>query len=389
VEGLDRRGTLALRYVLTRVHDGPHRHETVPDRVRASWRRAAASGLQPDQIHPPYDADVDDDSRLHWAAAPAMTAVSADLPDMASALLLVDRRVHVVERWTRTAPAALQMDAVGAAPGFICDEAVVGTNSIGMAANTRGASLVRGFEHYADAFTHITCASRAVVDPFTGQVLGVVNMTVTDPAPWQLMGALVGRIVHETQQRLLDEAGSKSIALYETFLQARRRAKAPIAAVDSSSLYANAAGSRLVASTDRESLWAWAQTCVRQGRKLPTTRLGLPFDAEDADCEPIYDGAQLVGALIRFSPAPASLPGPAQSAWERLTDAERGVAELVATGYTNREAAAKLFVSPHTVDYHLRHIFRKLDIDSRTQLARIAGENVHGQAASRPIRCAP
>jgi DNA-binding CsgD family transcriptional regulator len=58
--------------------------------------------------------------------------------------------------------------------------------------------------------------------------------------------------------------------------------------------------------------------------------------------------------------------------WARLTDAERAVAELVAVGYTNREAASKLFVSPHTVDYHLRHIFRKLDIDSRIQLARIA-----------------
>jgi DNA-binding CsgD family transcriptional regulator len=57
--------------------------------------------------------------------------------------------------------------------------------------------------------------------------------------------------------------------------------------------------------------------------------------------------------------------------WARLTDAERSVAELVACGFTNREAAAKLFISPHTVDYHLRHIFRKLDIDSRIQLARI------------------
>ena len=200
-----------------------------------------------------------------------MTAVSADLPDLRSALLLTDRRVHVIQRWTRTAHTALQMDAVGAAPGFFCDEAVIGTNSIGMAASTRDAVLVRGFEHYADAFTHITCASRAVVDPFTGQVLGVVNMTIADPAPWQLMTALVGRVVHETHQRLLDEAGSKSVALYNTFLQARRRAKGPLAAVDGSSLYVNAAGSRFVASSDREALWAWAQRMrPRRSRLHPT-----------------------------------------------------------------------------------------------------------------------
>ena len=262
---LDHEGQLALRHVQARVEDSHLHHDPVSEVVRVSWRRAAAAGLRPDQIHAPYDANVDDDSRLHWAAAPAMTAVSADLPDLRSALLLTDRRVHVIQRWTRTAHTALQMDAVGAAPGFFCDEAVIGTNSIGMAASTRGDVLVRGVEHYADAFTHITCASRAVVDPFTGQVLGVVNMTIADPAPWQLMTALVGRVVHETHQRLLDEAGSKSVVLYNTFLQARRRAKGPLAAVDGSSFYANAAGSRLVASSDREALWAWAQRCVRQG----------------------------------------------------------------------------------------------------------------------------
>jgi DNA-binding CsgD family transcriptional regulator len=376
VDELDHRGQLALRHVLARVEDSHFRHEAVPDDVRASWRRAAASGLQPELIHAPYDADVDDDSKLHWAVAPAMTAVSADLPDLRSALLLTDRRVHVIQRWTRTAHTALQMEAVGAAPGFFCDEAVIGTNSIGMAASTKGAVLVRGFEHYADAFTHITCASRAVLDPFTGQVLGVVNMTIADPAPWQLMTALVGRVVHETHQRLLDEAGSKSIALYNTFLQARRRAKGPLVAVDGSSIYANAAGSRLVASSDREALWAWAQRCVRQGGG-PAPPLQLPFGTAIAECEGIYDGTQLIGAVVRFAALPAGVLGGGHSGWARLTDAERSVAELVAAGYTNREAATTLFLSPHTVDYHLRHIFRKLDISSRIELARIAEQNLN------------
>ncbi|MGZ0153602.1 LuxR C-terminal-related transcriptional regulator [Kribbella sp. WER1] len=349
-----------LAHVLARVGSSPFRDEDVTPSVLASWRRSAAAGLQPDLIHPPYDADVDDDSRLHWAAAPAMTAVSADLPDLRCALLLTDRRVHVIERWTRTARTALQMDAVGAAPGFFCDEAVIGTNSIGLAANTRGATVVRGFEHYADAFTHITCASRAVLDPFTGQVAGVVNLTVADPAPWELMGALVGRIVHETQQRLLDEAGSRSLALYATFLQARRRTRAPIAAVDGSVLYANAAGSRIVASTDRETLWRWAQ---QHGAVLQ-----LPAGPVAASCETIYDGPAVVGAIVRFSPHEAA---DTRSSLARLTDTERSVAELVAAGLTNRETAARLFISPHTVDYHLRHIFRKLDIASRVQLARL------------------
>jgi len=364
-----------LQHVLDRVDSSVFRKDPISDAIRASWERSAARGLRPDLIHPPYDGDVDNDSRLRWAAAPAMTAVSADLPDIRGALLLTDHRVHVIERWTRTARTALQMDAVGAAPGFFCDEAIIGTNSIGMAASSHGAALVRGFEHFADAFTHITCASRAIVDPLTGHVLGVVNMTVADPTPWELMSALVGRIVHETQQRLLDEAGSNATALYETFLQTRRRAKGPIAAVDAKSLYVNASGGQFVASIDREVLWTWAQQCLRDG-EWADRPLQLPHGATTAQCEPIYDGAAMIGALVRFSPLPPEAVAPGgHLGWARLTDAERSVAEVVAEGFTNREAAAQLFISPHTVDYHLRHIFRKLDIDSRTQLARIAAQH--------------
>ena len=98
--------------------------------------------------------------------------------------------------------------------------------------------------------------------------------------------------------------------------------------------------------------------------------------AATAECEAIHDGTQLIGAVVRFAAAPPDALDGRHSGWDRLTDAERGVAELVAAGYTNREAATTLFLSPHTVDYHLRHIFRKLDIDSRIQLARIVEQNL-------------
>ena len=58
------------------------------------------------------------------------------------------------------------------------------------------------------------------------------------------------------------------------------------------------------------------------------------------------------------------------SGWSSLTDAEKSVARVVADGLTNREAAARLFLSRHTVDAHLRSIYRKLHINSRVALAR-------------------
>jgi DNA-binding CsgD family transcriptional regulator len=52
-----------------------------------------------------------------------------------------------------------------------------------------------------------------------------------------------------------------------------------------------------------------------------------------------------------------------------LTETERHVAALVAQGRTNREVAAAMFVTQNTVQTHLRHIFRKLGVRSRTELA--------------------
>jgi DNA-binding CsgD family transcriptional regulator len=55
--------------------------------------------------------------------------------------------------------------------------------------------------------------------------------------------------------------------------------------------------------------------------------------------------------------------------WQSLTAAELRVAQAVGAGLTNAQAARRLFVSPYTVDYHLRQIYLKLGINSRVQLA--------------------
>jgi DNA-binding CsgD family transcriptional regulator len=62
----------------------------------------------------------------------------------------------------------------------------------------------------------------------------------------------------------------------------------------------------------------------------------------------------------------------AEDRWLSLTGAEVRVAELVASGMTNRATAEELIVSPHTVDAHLKHMYVKLGIHSRVELTVLA-----------------
>ncbi|MBV8951773.1 MAG: helix-turn-helix transcriptional regulator [Actinobacteria bacterium] len=62
------------------------------------------------------------------------------------------------------------------------------------------------------------------------------------------------------------------------------------------------------------------------------------------------------------------------SGWPSLTPMERRIALMVADGTKNADVAQELFLSRHTVDYHLRQIFVKLGVRSRVQLARFVGE---------------
>jgi DNA-binding CsgD family transcriptional regulator len=73
---------------------------------------------------------------------------------------------------------------------------------------------------------------------------------------------------------------------------------------------------------------------------------------------------------------------PAVPGWSALTEQERRIADLTSQALTNREIAARLYLSPHTINYHLRQIFKKLGITSRVQLTHLAATMTSAASAA-------
>ena len=90
------------------------------------------------------------------------------------------------------------------------------------------------------------------------------------------------------------------------------------------------------------------------------------------------DGFDSLGATMWAERARVELRATGQTARKRdastrdeLTPQELQIARFVAEGLSNRDVAAQLFLSPRTIDFHLRNVYKKLDISSRTALARL------------------
>jgi transcriptional regulator of acetoin/glycerol metabolism/DNA-binding CsgD family transcriptional regulator len=375
-----------LRDVLDRFEGAVGETGPLRDEIIASWERCALLGLRPDSFEVPFDADVDDRSRLTWAAGSVVDHASDDLQGTPMAHLLTDARGHVLARRSGSRTVGDDLDRINLAPGFVYDERIVGTNAIGTAIQRHGPSVVYGPEHFANALITMACAAVTVTDPASGRVLGVVDLTCTAENASPLMLPLAKRVAWEIEQRLLEDSQVDERVLREYFLRARRTARTPLVVVNQRTMLTNAAAAAFVQLSDRELLWDVAARALVGGRGQDRTRVALTGGQSVAvRCEPVFDGTRLVGALVHLDAASTTLAQPPSAApraaavtpafgWASLTPTERVVADQVAQGMTNAEAAAHLFLSPHTIDYHLRQVFRKLDVRSRVELTRIVLE---------------
>ena len=351
------------------------------DEIVQSWRRSLEFGLSPDHVLIPPDASFDGDSLLGRVADTVIDQLVGDIGDEHFALLLTDAAGRVIDRRVRDRTLAAALDAVLLAPGFVYAEQVAGTNGIGLSLSQRQAALVTGSEHFADSLTDLVCAASPVFDPTSGELLGAVDITSFAATANPLMMPLMRRAARDIEQRIVDGSGLADRLLLQRFLQDRKAVREPAVYVGERRLVANSAADHLVASADEQLLRDQARRILAAAspraldRQVLQLSSGLAFATRG---DVILDGSVPVGVVVRLLPMEPDQsdvrPDRSSFGWDSLTPTEWSVAELVATGLTNRETAEHLFLSPHTVGFHLRGIYRKLEIGSRVELTRLVVE---------------
>jgi DNA-binding CsgD family transcriptional regulator len=126
---------------------------------------------------------------------------------------------------------------------------------------------------------------------------------------------------------------------------------------------------------DDEDLFGKARTRLCYGERLRRSRRRVEAREQLRAALEVFERlgagpwAERARAELRASGETARKRDP--STVEQLTPQELQIAAFVAEGLTNKEIAAQLFLSPRTIDSHLRNVFSKLGLTSRTQLARL------------------
>jgi DNA-binding NarL/FixJ family response regulator len=214
------------------------------------------------------------------------------------------------------------------------------------------------------------------------QVLAQMGIHDADllPGP-ELVDALLRLRQHERAAQVCDRYTAAAGAKGQPWALARAaRCQGLLAAdEDADALFAQA----LSLHARTPDVFEAARTQLAHGSRL--RRAGQRVRAREPLREAV-DVFDRLGAALWSDLARAELATTGETARRRhpgtardLTPQELHLALLLASGHTTREAAAAVFLSPKTVEYHLRNVYRKLDISSRQQLARVLADH-----AARP-----
>ncbi len=248
-------------------------------------------------------------------------SVAHDVGELGGVVTVTDSTGRILAEWGDPATLTRATDA-NLAPWFCWSECAAGTNGMGTALEAHGPVLIRGAEHWCQAFHSWVCAGIAVRDVVTREPIAVLNISCwRTPLP-AAAGGWLANAATKTQCTLRRRARNSGAELVAAYTQARARSGTPLAAMDTAGkvVIADETASVLMgvpASTpavDPTVRWnpgvpeliGAARYATRQAARNPgwvgSTQIftHLTDEPTPISIRPVFSSGHLIGNLVSF-----------------------------------------------------------------------------------------
>ncbi|GAA4689614.1 DNA-binding protein [Pseudonocardia yuanmonensis] len=158
-------------------------------------------------------------------------SVAQDVDNLSGIVTVTDATGRILAAWGNNATLN-RASSSNLAPWFCWSECAAGTNGMGTALEAHGPVLVRGAEHWCQAFHNWVCAGIAVRDVVTRDPIAVLNISCWRTALPESTGAWLSHAVATTRRTLRSRARDSGTALVAAYTQARGRPATGHAAID-------------------------------------------------------------------------------------------------------------------------------------------------------------
>ena len=175
-------------------------------------------------------------------------SVAHEVSNLGGVVTVTDATGRILAEWGDQATLARATEA-NLAPWFCWSECAAGTNGMGTALEAHGPVLIRGAEHWCQAFHNWVCAGIAVRDVVTREPIAVLNISCWRSQLPASAGSWLANAVTKTQCLLKRRARDSGAELVAAYTLARARSGVALAAVDT-------AGKVVIADETASVLWA-------------------------------------------------------------------------------------------------------------------------------------
>lgn len=227
----------------------------VPEVVAASWERSQAAGVDFARPQADFSEEFDPRSLLVRCATPVLAQLTTETVDLPLVIALTDGRARLLHRIDSSPTVGRLLDRVDFAPGFDYSESSMGTNGVGTVFEAGQSISVVGPEHFTENLQSFACAGAPIIDPITGRVAGVLDISSLAQTWSPIMHTLARSAAKDISRNLLMDRNQAQQALFETYLRVEaKHSRQCVFAFGDSVFIANASAQSLFDGEEQRTL---------------------------------------------------------------------------------------------------------------------------------------